>query len=157
MKLMGRHAGFITAGATIASQDVNFALIPEMPFALEGERGFLAALKDRMQRRAHAVIAVAEGAGQNLLQASTADCDASGNVKLKDIGLFLLERIEAYFKAEGIPVVMRYFDPSYQVRSRPANCARALIRASTYVQIVGRMAPYSWMPSGSHATFTEPN
>lgn len=127
VKLMGRHAGFITAGATVASQDVNFALIPEVPFALEGERGFLAALKDRMQRRAHAVIAVAEGAGQNLLQANTAECDASGNVKLKDIGLYLRERIEAYFKAQGIPVLMRYFDPSYQIRSRPANCEDAIL------------------------------
>lgn len=127
VKLMGRHAGFITAGATVASQDVNFALIPEVPFALEGERGFLAALKDRMQRRGHAVIAVAEGAGQDLLQADKSNCDASGNVKLKDIGLFLRDRIEAYFKAEGVPVVLRYFDPSYQVRSRPANCEDALL------------------------------
>jgi 6-phosphofructokinase 1 len=127
VKLMGRHAGFVTAGATVASQDVNFALIPEVPFVLEGERGFLAALKYRMQLRGHAVIAVAEGAGQDLLQASTADCDASGNVKLKDIGLFLRERIEAYFKAEGMCVVMRYFDPSYQIRSRPANCEDAIL------------------------------
>jgi 6-phosphofructokinase 1 len=127
VKLMGRHAGFVTAGATIASQDVNFALIPEVPFALEGERGFLAALKDRMQRRGHAVIAVAEGAGQNLLHASSADYDASGNVKLNDIGLFLRDRIETYFKAEGRPVVLRYFDPSYQIRSRPANCEDAIL------------------------------
>jgi 6-phosphofructokinase 1 len=127
VKLMGRHAGFITAGATVASQDVNFALIPEVPFALDGERGFLAALQARMQRRGHAVIAVAEGAGQNLLHADSANCDASGNVKLKDIGLFLRDRIEAYFKAEGVPVVLRYFDPSYQVRSRPANCEDALL------------------------------
>lgn len=127
VKLMGRHAGFITAGATVANQDVNFALIPEVPFALEGERGFLAALKARMQRRGHAVIAVAEGAGQDLLQADKANCDASGNVKLEDIGLFLRDRINAYFKAEGVPVVLRYFDPSYQVRSRPANCEDALL------------------------------
>lgn len=127
VKLMGRHAGFITAGATVASQDVNFALIPEVPFVLDGERGFLAALKARMQHRGHAVIAVAEGAGQDLLQADSTNCDASGNVKLKDIGLFLRDRIEAYMKAEGVPVVLRYFDPSYQVRSRPANCEDALL------------------------------
>lgn len=127
VKLMGRHAGFITAGATVASQDVNFALIPEVPFALDGERGFLAALRDRMQQRGHAVIAIAEGAGQDLLQNNATDCDASGNVKLKDIGLFLRERIEAYFRAQGIAVVMRYFDPSYQVRSRPANCEDAIL------------------------------
>ncbi len=124
VKLMGRHAGFITAGATVASQDVNFALIPEVPFKLDA---FLAALKKRMKVKSHAVIAVAEGAGQDLLAADPSARDASGNVKLKDIGPFLKEKIETFFKAEGIPVVMRYFDPSYQVRSRPANCEDALL------------------------------
>jgi len=124
VKLMGRHSGFITAGATVASQDVNFALIPEVPFKLDA---FLAALKQRMLTKSHAVIAVAEGAGQDLLAANPHARDASGNVRLKDIGLFLREKIEAFFKAEGIPVVMRYFDPSYQVRSRPANCEDALL------------------------------
>jgi 6-phosphofructokinase 1 len=124
VKLMGRHAGFVTAGATIASQDVNFAFIPEVPFSLDA---FLAALKKRMLAKSHALIAVAEGAGQNLLQIETGQRDASGNVKLRDIGLFLRERIEAYFQAEGIPVVIRYFDPSYQVRSRPANCEDSIL------------------------------
>jgi 6-phosphofructokinase 1 len=123
VKLMGRHAGFITAAATVANQDVNFALIPEVPFKLES---FLAALKKRMLNKSHAVIAVAEGAGQDLLAADAGARDASGNVKLKDIGSFLKEKIEAYFKAEGVPVVMRYFDPSYQIRSRPANCEDSL-------------------------------
>jgi 6-phosphofructokinase 1 len=124
VKLMGRHAGFVTAGAVVASQDVNFALIPEVPFALEP---FLAALKARMLSKSHAVIAVAEGAGQDLLAADKGARDASGNVKLKDIGLFLREHIETYFKEQKIPVVIRYFDPSYQVRSRPANCEDALL------------------------------
>src|ERR1051325_8593444 len=87
VKLMGRHAGFITAGAVVASQDVNFALIPEVPFRLEG---FLAALKERMEQKSHAVIAVAEGAGQDLLTAG-GERDASGNVKLNDIGPFLCD------------------------------------------------------------------
>lgn len=124
VKLMGRHAGFITAGAVVASQDVNFALIPEVPFKLES---FLAALKERMTQKSHAVIAVAEGAGQDLLAASASERDASGNVKLKDIGPFLKERIEAYFKSAGIPIVIRYFDPSYEVRSCPANSEDALL------------------------------
>ncbi len=124
VKLMGRHAGFITAAAVVANQDVNFALIPEVPFQLEA---FLSALKKRMQMKSHAVIAVAEGAGQDLLAADAEARDASGNVKLKDIGPFLKEKIEAFFKAEGVPVVLRYFDPSYQVRSRPANCEDALL------------------------------
>ena len=124
VKLMGRHAGFITAGAVVASQDVNFALIPEVPFKLES---FLPALKQRMLKKSHAVIAVAEGAGQDLLVANTTERDASGNVKLNDIGPFLRQRIESYFKTEGIPVAIRYFDPSYQIRSRPANSEDALL------------------------------
>ena len=124
VKLMGRHAGFVTAAAVIASQDVNFALIPEVPFNLEP---FLAALKERLRTKSHAVIAVAEGAGQDLLQADTSQRDASGNVKLADIGLFLREKIKSYFKEQGIPAIVRYFDPSYEVRSCAANCEDALL------------------------------
>jgi 6-phosphofructokinase 1 len=124
VKLMGRHAGFVTAGAVVASQDVNFALIPEVPFKLEA---FLAALKQRMLLKSHAVIAIAEGAGQDLLDADPGTRDASGNVKLKDIGRWLREKIETFFKAEGIAVAVRYFDPSYQVRSRPVTCEDALL------------------------------
>src|SRR5262245_4864207 len=127
VKLMGRHAGFIAAGATIANHDVNFTLIPEVPFKLEGKNGLLAALKDRIQKRQHAVIVVAEGAGQELFEKSSMDRDASGNIKLKDIGLFLRERIESYFREANIPIVMRYFDPSYSIRSRPANAADSIL------------------------------
>jgi 6-phosphofructokinase 1 len=127
VKLMGRHAGFIAAGATVANQDVNFCLVPEVPFKLDGPRGFLAALKERIVRRAHAVVVVAEGAGQDLLENSQAERDASGNVKLMDIGLFLREQIESYFKAEKVPIVMRYFDPNYLVRSSPANSEDSIL------------------------------
>jgi 6-phosphofructokinase 1 len=140
VKLMGRHAGFITAGAVVANQDVNFALIPEVPFKLES---FLAALKQRMATKSHAVIAVAEGAGQDLLEADGVERDASGNVKLRDIGPFLCERIKSYFKGENMPVVIRYFDPSYQVRSRAANCEDALLcdlfaRHAVHAAMAGR-------------------
>lgn len=127
VKLMGRHAGFIAAGATVASQDVNFTLVPEVPFKLEGPRGFLAALQERMIRRGHAVVALAEGAGQDLLAATGQQRDASGNVKLQDSGLWLRDRIEAHFKSEKIPVVMRYFDPSYIIRSSPANADDSIL------------------------------
>jgi 6-phosphofructokinase 1 len=127
VKLMGRHAGFIAAGATVASQDVNFTLVPEVPFKLDGGRGFLNALQRRIHERPHAVVVVAEGAGQDLLAAGGEERDASGNVKLKDIGPFLRERIEAWFKAGKIPVVMRYFDPSYTIRSSPANAEDSIL------------------------------
>jgi 6-phosphofructokinase 1 len=126
VKLMGRHAGFIAAGATVASQDVNFCLVPEQPFALDGEHGLLAALERRLARKPHAVIVVAEGAGQDLLPART-DRDASGNLKLADIGLHLRERIVAHFASRGVEIAMRYFDPSYQIRGCPADAEDALL------------------------------
>jgi 6-phosphofructokinase 1 len=127
VKLMGRHAGFIAGVATVASQDVNFCLIPEAPFRLDGERGFLTALQKRITKRAHALIVVAEGAGQDLLKAEREQRDASGNVKLNDIGFFLREKIESHFKAAGIPTTLRYFDPSYFIRSSPANAEDAIL------------------------------
>lgn len=126
VKLMGRHAGFIAAGATIASQDVNFCLVPEIPFRLDGDGGFLAALKRRLLARSHALIVVAEGAGQDLLEGAGAK-DASGNVKLADIGLFLRERIAAYLKKEGVDAPIRYFDPSYVIRSVCADSEDAIL------------------------------
>jgi 6-phosphofructokinase 1 len=136
---MGRHAGFITAGATVASQDVNFALVPEVPFELDP---FLAALEQRMRGKSHAVIAVAEGAGQHLLEEGNGR-DASGNAKLKDIGQFLRAHIERHFKAANLPLAMRYFDPSYQVRSCPANCEDSLLcdlfaRNAVHAAMAGR-------------------
>lgn len=127
VKLMGRDAGFIAASATIANQDVNFTLIPEVPFKLEGENGFLAVLKRRVLKRHHAVIAVAEGAGQDLLSAGTQQRDASGNAKLKDIGTFLRDQIQDYFKQAGIPATLRYFDPSYIIRSVPADAEDSIL------------------------------
>jgi len=143
VKLMGRHAGFIAAGATIASQDVNFCLIPEVPFQLDGPKGFLAALKERVLLRRHAVVVVAEGAGQDLIPGDTGVKDASGNVKLQEIGGYLRQRIESYFKAEGIPMVFRYFDPSYQIRSRMANCGDAILcdqfaRSAVHAAMAGK-------------------
>lgn len=127
VKLMGREAGFIAAGATIASQDVNFTLIPEVPFKLEGPRGFLPCLKERVLRRAHAVVVVAEGAGQDLVAACADERDASGNVRLKDIGPFLKQKIDEYFKAQNTPAALRYFDPSYQIRSVAADAEDAIL------------------------------
>src|SRR5215468_5894488 len=127
VKLMGRHAGFLTAAATVASQDVNFTLIPELPFQLDGKDGFLAALEQRIVKRGHAVIAVAEGSGQELLGNTGNERDASGNVRLNDIGVFLCEKIEEWFNARKIPFVMRYFDPSYIIRSSPDNAEDAVL------------------------------
>lgn len=127
VKLMGRYAGFIACGATLASQDVNFTLIPEVPFKLEGESGFLRHLYKRIVNRGHAVVLVAEGAGQDLFPEETHEADASGNRKLQDIGEFLKEGIRRYFLTQDTPVEVKYFDPSYFVRSVPANAVDRML------------------------------
>jgi 6-phosphofructokinase 1 len=127
VKLMGREAGFITAAATVASGHVNFALIPEVPFQLEGTNGLLAKLERRLAAREHAVIVVAEGAGQDLLTDHQAGYDPSGNKILGDIGPFLKKQIVDYFSQRKIPVTVRYFDPSYHVRSCTANTTDSLL------------------------------
>lgn len=126
VKLMGRDSGFIAAGATLASQEVNFTLVPEVPFKLEGESGLLAVLHRRILERRHAVIVVAEGVGQHLMPPSD-EHDASGNVIHRDIGLFLRHKIQDHFSAQRFPVVIRYFDPSYYIRSVPASTVDSVL------------------------------
>ncbi len=121
VKLMGRHSGFIACYAALAEPDANYVLIPEVPFALDGPGGFLAHLARRVRDRDHAVIVVAEGAGQDLVPAEEAGLDASGNKKLHDIGIFLRKRITDHFAAEGLELNLKYIDPSYAIRSVEAN------------------------------------
>jgi 6-phosphofructokinase 1 len=121
IKLMGRDSGFIAANAALAIQEVNFVLIPEVSFDLYGPNGFLNALRKRLEERHHAVVVVAEGAGQDLFESVTHEKDASGNVLHSDIGIFLKEKIRTEFKALGFPYTVKYIDPSYIIRSAPAN------------------------------------
>ena len=121
LKLMGRDSGFIAAYAALSIQEVNFVLIPEMSFDLEGPIGFLETLKKRLEARHHSLVVVAEGAGQDFFENEAKEIDASGNVKNKDIGLYLKDKISAYFKSKNFPFSLKYIDPSYIIRSAPAN------------------------------------
>ena len=127
VRLMGRDSGFIAAAATVASQEVNFTLIPEVAFSLEGEGGFLRALERRLERKAHAVIAVAEGAGQALEGEASPVHDAEGRFLPPDIGVYLRDRIRGHFRDRGIEIGMKYIDPSYLIRSVPANSEDAVL------------------------------
>jgi 6-phosphofructokinase 1 len=143
VKLMGRHSGFIACYAALAEPDANYVLIPEVPFALDGPGGLLAHLARRVRERNHAVIVVAEGAGQDLVPAEEAGVDASGNKKLHDIGLFLRRRITDHFAAEGQELNLKYIDPSYAIRSVAANpfdsvyCIR-LAQNAVHAALAGR-------------------
>ena len=127
VKLMGRDSGFIAAYASIANPVVNFCLVPEMAFALEGPNGILTALENRFRAgKTHAVVVVAEGAGQDLILGEPERRDASGNVLKKDIGEFLKRKISEYMKMKGIKSSVKYFDPSYTIRSVPAQGTDAI-------------------------------
>ncbi|MEA2013519.1 MAG: ATP-dependent 6-phosphofructokinase [Verrucomicrobiota bacterium] len=126
VKLMGRDSGFIAAQTSLANSYVNFCLIPETNFEMDGENGLLKALEKRLKAKAknqpHAVVVVAEGAGQNLIKDdSPIQNDASGNIKKKDIGVFIKDKINKYFSEKSIDVSVKYFDPSYMIRSVPAR------------------------------------
>jgi len=121
VKVMGRDSGFIAAYAALSENCVNYVLVPEVPTYLEGSNGLLAHLEKRLSGRGHAVVVVAEGAGQNLMQNDPLDKDASGNAKFGDIGPFLKKQIENHFKSSSKAITVKYIDPSYIIRSVPAS------------------------------------
>lgn len=119
VKLMGRHSGFIAASAALDKRDANVVLIPESDFDIEGPHGLLQMLEKRILERRHAVVVVAEGAGQQYC--ATDGTDDSGNIRLGDIGLCLKDHIQRYFKSRDIEINLKYIDPSYLIRSVPAT------------------------------------
>ena len=143
VKLMGRNAGYIAATTCLAAGQANVCLIPEVPFSLDGPSGLLQLIEARVLLRRHAVIVVAEGAGQTIFDRAQLGVDASGNPKLGDIGLYLQERINQHFHAKQIPVSLKYIDPSYLIRSAPANptdllhCAR-LAQNAVHAAMAGK-------------------
>jgi 6-phosphofructokinase 1 len=124
VKLMGRNSGFIAATAALAQRDANLVLIPENDFDVDGPHGLLVWLEERLAARKHAVIVVAEGAGERYC--SGEGTDESGNPRLGDIGGWLRDTIAKHFKAKGIELNLKYIDPSYTIRSVPANADDAV-------------------------------
>ncbi len=143
VKLMGRHSGFIACSAAIATGEVNYVLIPECPFSMEGPFGLLEHLRKRMRERGHAVIVTAEGAGQEHMNGDNLEFDASGNQRLKDIGLYLKTQIQRHFHACMTELNLKYIDPSYIIRSVPAApqdrvfCQR-LAQAAVHAAMAGK-------------------
>jgi 6-phosphofructokinase 1 len=141
VQLMGRYSGFIAAHSTLANHDVNFCLIPEVPFDLEGKNGFLSCLERRLEEKNHTVIVVAEGAGQNLMKDNTNSAtDQSGNVLLSDIGNFLKRAISSYLNEREIEHAIKYLDPSYAIRG-----LRAGPRDSEFCSILAQCAVHAAM------------
>jgi len=142
VKIMGRQSGHIAVHAALAQNDVNFVLIPELDFELDGEKGFLKNLETRMRERCHCVILVAEGAGQEHMSRAEGriETDPSGNLKLLDIGIRLKTAIEGHFKKIGMEINLKYIDPSYMIRSVRANASDSI-----YCGALGQYAAHAGM------------
>ncbi|KAL7542294.1 hypothetical protein ACHAXR_013395 [Thalassiosira sp. AJA248-18] len=148
VKLMGRSSGFIAAHATLGSGDVDLCLIPEVPIVLDGPTGCLPHLWERVKQKGYAVVVVAEGAGEELLGEST-EVDASGNKKLPQIGEHMKNVINKYFKEQGEDATVKYIDPSYMIRSVPANATDTLYCMQLGQNAVhGTMAGYTGFSVG---------
>jgi 6-phosphofructokinase 1 len=139
VKLMGRESGFIAAHTALASHEVNFCLIPEVPFDLDGPNGFLRHLESRLMRHHHAVIVIAEGALQDKL-VTNVKTDESGNLKMEDVGRYLRDRIVEYFEKKGREINLKYIDPSYMIRSAPAAPVDSI-----YCERLGNAAAHAGM------------
>jgi 6-phosphofructokinase len=127
VKLMGRHSGFIAAHAGLADNDVDFCLIPEARFRLDGDTGLFRAIEEVLKRDGNALIVVAEGAGQELLPPSLGT-DSSGNKLLQDIGAWSrnLGAAEEHLSKRGVD------------RQRVGLALDHLAEASLHVEIARR-------------------
>lgn len=155
VKLMGRNSGALTAMASAAMSDIDFVLIPEITIQLEGPNGFLQKLFERVIHKGNAVIAVAEGTGQELFE-KTSHKDASGNAALQDIGLLLKQRILEYFKRKQMEVNLKYIDPSYMLRAQPTSAddsvfCQNLAHNAVHAAMAGKTG---LMVGYTHETFT---
>ncbi|MBQ3798846.1 MAG: ATP-dependent 6-phosphofructokinase, partial [Treponema sp.] len=108
-------------------------------FDMDGPNGLLTHLEKRLESRHHAVIIVAEGAGQELLT-STNQTDASGNKKLADIGIYVRDKITEHFANKKIHINVKYIDPSYEVRA-----AVTTANDSLYCERLGNNAVHAAM------------
>ena len=148
VKLMGRSAGFVAAHATLGSGDVDLCLVPEIKIILDGDNGILPFLYDRVKEKGHAVVVVAEGAGEHLFETSH-EKDASGNKKLPEIGPYMKEQIIKYFKKKNTEATVKYIEPSYMIRSVPANASDALLcMLLAQIAVHGAMAGFTGFSVG---------
>lgn len=155
VKLMGRSTGHIALHATLSSRDVDCCLIPENDFYLEGRGGLLEFLGARLKENGHAVVVVAEGAGQDVIprsdEAHVEEKDESGNPVFLDVGGWLKSELKKWWARdhETELFTVKYIDPTYMVRAVPANATDNLYCTMVaHSAIHGAMAGYTGFVSG---------
>ena len=133
VRLMGRQSGFIAMHAALASGNTDVCLIPEIDCPLEGQGGVLAHIIRIVEKQNHAVVVVAEGAGQEQL-GMLGETDASGNPILQNFAKYLQQKLR-----DAKPDVdIKYIDPTYMVRACRTNGSDAI-----YCSILGQNAVHA--------------
>ncbi|KAK4765756.1 hypothetical protein SAY86_026846 [Trapa natans] len=154
VKLMGRSTGHIALHATLSSCDVDCCLIPENDFFLEGPGGLFKFLERRLRENGHAVVVVAEGAGQDIIprtEAQREDRDESGNPTFLDVGGWLKVELKRWWARDhpGELIAVKYIDPTYMIRAVPANATDNLYcTLLAHSAIHGVMAGYTGFVPG---------
>jgi len=149
VQLMGRHAGYIAAHATLATRQVDICLIPEIQFPLRGQNGVCELTEYIVKRQGYCVIVIAEGAGADLVAKSKAEYDEGGNRKLPDIGKFLSAEVKKYFGERKVEASIKLIDPSYMIRAVNADASDAVYCQSIAQNAVhGAMAGFTGFSSG---------
>jgi 6-phosphofructokinase 1 len=133
VKLMGRQSGFIAMYASIASGEVDVTLIPEVNFGMDGPNGVVEHLRYLLKAQGHAIVCLAEGAGQEYV--TTGGVDPSGNPLLGDIGVWFSKKVKKDLQAD-----VKYIDPTYMVRGCTANA-----HDKVYCNILGQNAAHAAM------------
>lgn len=154
VKLMGRNTGHIALHATLSSRDVDCCLIPETEFYLEGKGGLFDFLEQRLRENGHAVLVVAEGAGQEMIprnEAQKEERDESGNPVFLDVGQWLKSELKNWWRRDHADELfaVKYIDPTYMIRAVPANATDNLYcTLLAHSAIHGVMAGYTGFVSG---------
>ncbi|XP_043690279.1 ATP-dependent 6-phosphofructokinase 2-like [Telopea speciosissima] len=154
VKLMGRSAGHIAINATLSSRDVDCCLLPETDFYLDGKGGLFEFLGQKLKENGHAVLVVAEGAGQDLIPRTAAqkeEKDESGNPVFLDVGVWLKSELKRWWDRDhaGELVTVKYIDPTYMIRAVPANATDNLYcTLLAHSAIHGVMAGYTGFVAG---------
>lgn len=154
VKLMGRSTGHIALHSTLSSRDVDCCLIPETDFYLEGKGGLFEFLEQRVKENGHAVLVVAEGAGQDVIPRNDAqkeERDESGNLVFLDVGSWLKSELKKWWERDhpGELFTVKYIDPTYMIRAVPANATDNLYcTLLAHSAIHGVMAGYTGFVTG---------
>eukprot|EP00668_Euglena_longa_P014128 GGOE01018102.1.p1 GENE.GGOE01018102.1~~GGOE01018102.1.p1 ORF type:complete len:494 (+),score=144.75 GGOE01018102.1:38-1483(+) len=119
VKVMGRDSGFVARNAALSNNVVDACLIPEVPFEIKGNGGLLPWLDGHLATKHCAVIVICEAAGQQHLPCLGKD--PTGHNIYEDTGKWLKKAIETHWQETGQEGKVFLIDPSYMLRSVPAN------------------------------------